>query len=227
MSMASDHLTEVDWPVGAGPAALLAEAGIDAIMVSSEADIDSVLSSRSPQIALLNSLGLGVPDVKNCLRRCLRINLPVLLLVPELRVRDLVDSEGVDDFLVSPFRAPELLARASRVIRKAGPAEDSDVVRAGDLVVNTTSYEVSLKGRRIDLRFKEYALLRFLAASPGRVFTREALLSKIWGYDYFGGTRTVDVHIRRLRSKIEDSEHSFIETIWAVGYRFREVGTSE
>ena len=97
MSMASEHLTEVDWPVGTGPAALLAEAGIDAIMVSSEADVDSVLSSHSPQIALLHSLGLGVPDVKNCLRRCVRIKLPVLLLVPELRVRDLVDSEGIDD----------------------------------------------------------------------------------------------------------------------------------
>ena len=85
---------------------------------------------------------------------------------------------------------------------------------------------MALKGRRIALRFKEYELLRLLATSPGRVFTRDALLRKIWGYDYFGGTRTVDVHIRRLRSKIEDAEHSFIETIWAVGYRFRDMSRS-
>ena len=83
-----------------------------------------------------------------------------------------------------------------------------------------------MKGRRIALRFKEYQLLRLLAANPGRVYSREALLSQIWGFDYFGGTRTVDVHIRRLRSKIEDADHSFIETIWNVGYRFIQVEPS-
>jgi len=224
--MASEHLPAADRSAGLRPVTLLAEAGIDAILVLSEADIDTVLSARTPQIALLDSSALGAPDVQSCLDRCSGIKLPVILLVPEPRVRDLVHNEGMADFLVTPFREPELVARAKRVLRKTGPPEDPAVVRAGDLIINATSYEVSLNGRRIDLRFKEYELLRFLAASPGRVFTREALLSKIWGYDYFGGTRTVDVHIRRLRSKIEDAEHSFIETIWAVGYRFRDVSRS-
>ena len=224
--MASEHLPEADRSPGLRPVTLLAEAGIDAILVLSEADIESLISARTPQIALLDSSALGAPDVKSCLDRCSAIKLPVILLVPEPRVRDLVHNEGMADFLVTPFREPELVARARRVLRNAEPPEDPAVVRAGDLVINATSYEVSLNGRRIDLRFKEYELLRFLAASPGRVFTREALLSKIWGYDYFGGTRTVDVHIRRLRSKIEDAEHSFIETIWAVGYRFRDVSRS-
>ena len=96
------------------------------------------------------------------------------------------------------------------------------MIRAGSLVINPSTYEVSLRGKRVNLRFKEYELLRLLATNPGRVYSREALLSSIWGYDYFGGTRTVDVHIRRLRSKIEDAEHPYIETIWNVGYRFRD-----
>jgi DNA-binding response OmpR family regulator len=220
--MASEHLPAAD-PAEPRPIALLAEAGIDAILVLSEADVDAVPSNRTPQIALLDCSALGAPDVKSCLDRFSRIKLPVILLVPESRVRDLVDGDSMADFLVTPFRDPELVARAKRAVRKAGPPEDADVVRVGDLVINATSYEVSVNGKRVDLRFKEYELLRLLASSPGRVFTREALLSKIWGYDYFGGTRTVDVHIRRLRSKIEDAEHSFIETIWAVGYRFRDV----
>ncbi len=81
---------------------------------------------------------------------------------------------------------------------------------------------MSLGERRIDLTFKEYELLRLMASHPGRVFTREALLNEVWGYHYFGGTRTVDVHIRRLRSKIEDSDHAFIETVWQVGYRLKD-----
>ncbi len=221
--MASGHLPAADRPAGPRPVTLLAEAGIDAILVLSEADIDSALSARTPHIALLDCSALGTRDVKICLDRCSQIKLPAILLVPEQGVRDIVPNDGMADFLVTPFREPELVARASFALRKTGPPEDPAVVRAGDLVINPTSYEVSLNGRRIDLRFKEYELLRLLAASPGRVFTREALLSKVWGYDYFGGTRTVDVHIRRLRSKIEDAEHSFIETIWAVGYRFRDV----
>jgi two-component system alkaline phosphatase synthesis response regulator PhoP len=103
------------------------------------------------------------------------------------------------------------------------PSEyDGSIIRVGDLQIDTSSYEVTIQGRRIGLRFKEYELLKLLAENPGRVFSRDALLNQIWGYEYFGGTRTVDVHIRRLRSKLEDVEHNFIETIWNVGYRFRE-----
>ena len=94
------------------------------------------------------------------------------------------------------------------------------MISLGDLVINQSRYEVTISDIRIMLTFKEYELLRLFASSPGTVFTREQLLSKIWGYDYFGGTRTVDVHIRRLRSKIEDANHTFIETVWNVGYRF-------
>jgi DNA-binding response OmpR family regulator len=96
------------------------------------------------------------------------------------------------------------------------------VLRCGALLIDLANYKVMLDGRPIELTFKEYELLRFLASNRDKVFTREALLNRVWGYDYFGGARTVDVHIRRLRSKIEDRGHAFIETIRNVGYRFHE-----
>ena len=129
---------------------------------------------------------------------------------------------GLADFALTTAPDAEVLARAELVIQKRATPEDGELIRVADLSINPATYEVAIGGRRVDLRFKEYELLRLLAANPGRVYSREALLSQLWGYDYFGGTRTVDVHIRRLRSKIEDSEHNFIETIWNVGYRFRD-----
>jgi two-component system alkaline phosphatase synthesis response regulator PhoP len=89
------------------------------------------------------------------------------------------------------------------------------------LVIYLARYEVRLGGRLVELTFREYKLLSFLAANRGQVFTREVLLNKVWGYDYFGGDRTVDVHIRRLRSKVEDANHTFIDTVRNIGYRFR------
>ena len=102
-----------------------------------------------------------------------------------------------------------------------GGADSRELIECGDLVLDLARCEVALNGRLVALTFKEYELLRFLASHPGRVYTRDALLSKVWGYDYFGGDRTVDVHIRRLRSKIEDASHTFIETVRNIGYRFR------
>ena len=93
-------------------------------------------------------------------------------------------------------------------------------MKVGDLQIDLERYEVSLEGKKVLLTYKEYQMLVLLASNPGKVYSRENLLSQVWGYDYFGGTRTVDVHVRRLRSKIENANHSFIETIWNVGYRF-------
>ena len=101
---------------------------------------------------------------------------------------------------------------------------DDGTITHGELSINPANYEVFIKGQRATLRFKEYELLLLLASNPGRVFDRGTILNQIWGYDYFGGTRTVDVHIRRLRSKIETSpDNPYIETIWNVGYRFRPI----
>jgi DNA-binding response OmpR family regulator len=204
-------------------AAVLQERGIEAIVVKSEGDLDLLMTDSLPHIVLLDISFIRKSEVEEIVEKCSRLKLPVLALVPRARIDEMDVAPEVDDFVVSPSNVNELVARASRVIRRTESPDDGDVIRVGELVINPANYEVSVKGRRVNLRFKEYELLRLLASSPGRVFTRESLLNHVWGYDYFGGTRTVDVHIRRLRSKIEDAEHSFIETIWNVGYRFRDV----
>lgn len=124
------------------------------------------------------------------------------------------------DVLVTPWRQGELSLRIKRLVQRRERPDQPGVIRAGDLVINPERYDVFLARKPVLLTFKEYELLKLLAANPGRVYSREALLEQVWGYKYFGGTRTVDVHVRRLRSKIEDATHTFIDTVWNVGYRF-------
>ena len=121
----------------------------------------------------------------------------------------------------SPPNADELVTRVKQVLWRNRTEQGDDIIRVGDLLINPSSYEVVLRGRRVNLRFKEYELLRLLATNPGRVYTRDALLSTIWGYDYFGGTRTVDVHIRRLRQRVErdDANPLLVLTVRGVGYK--------
>ena len=127
-----------------------------------------------------------------------------------------------DDFALWPASSAELLLRVRAILRRRANVDSEHILRCGDLLLDLANYKVTLDGRPVELTFKEYELLRFLASNRDKVFTREALLNRVWGYDYFGGARTVDVHIRRLRSKVEDRGHSFIETIRNVGYRFHE-----
>ncbi|MCH8161496.1 MAG: response regulator transcription factor, partial [Chloroflexi bacterium] len=126
---------------------------------------------------------------------------------------------SLDDFIVLPASHEEVAWRMQRALRQKTADQDSDQVRCGDLTIDQASYKVFLGNRTIDLTFKEYELLRFMALNQDKVCTREMLLSRVWGYDFYGGGRTVDVHIRRLRSKIEDRGHTFIETVRNVGYR--------
>jgi DNA-binding response OmpR family regulator len=129
-----------------------------------------------------------------------------------------VDS-AVDDLVVMPAGAAEFAKRIERAIFKKHGVDSENFVRCGALALDLSNYRVTVDGESIVLTFKEYELLRFLAMNAGRVHTREQLLNRVWGYDYFGGARTVDVHIRRIRSKIEIRGHSFIETVRNVGYR--------
>jgi len=127
----------------------------------------------------------------------------------------------LDDFVTFPALPEELAVRVRRVLSSRSAEEDPNLLRRGDLTIDHTSYKVFVGSRPVELTYKEYELLRFLALNEGKVCTREMLLNRVWGYDFYGGARTVDVHIRRLRSKIEDAHHDLIETVRNVGYRFR------
>lgn len=125
----------------------------------------------------------------------------------------------IDDFVLSPVDEGELRTRLSRLIFERTGQGDGHVIRHGGLAIDLERYKVTVDEEVVDLTYKEYELLRFLSSNPGKPFTREALLNQVWGYDYYGGSRTVDVHVRRIRSKIERGE-PYIETVRNVGYRF-------
>ena len=148
--------------------------------------------------------------------------LPVVALIP-VELLDKIDGQlDVDDFITSPCKARELVLRIKRLHQRAGKTNPSNLIKCDGLMINPATCEVTVEGRTVELTFKEYELLKLMAANRGRVYTREDLLNKVWGYDYYGGDRTVDVHIRRLRSKIEDSKNTFIETVRNIGYRFKK-----
>ena len=147
--------------------------------------------------------------------------LPTLLLVGggqlgELEHRD----ELFDDFFLSPFHPTELEARLRHLLATEVQVQRAELVEYGELVLNLETYQASISGRPLDMTYMEYELLKFLAQNPGKVFTREILLSRVWGYEYYGGARTVDVHVRRLRAKLGEEHAGLIQTVRSVGYRF-------
>ena len=150
-----------------------------------------------------------------------RRKMPIIAIMSLEALNSSSNYLGVDDFVILPFDSRELVARARRLIQKNTKSDET--IRRGELDIDLANCEVRVGGRIVGLTFKEYELLKFLAQDQGRVFTRETLLNKVWGYDYFGGDRTVDVHVRRLRSKIELSGQTFIETVRNIGYRFKKI----
>ena len=147
----------------------------------------------------------------------------MLWLVEESDLRYVAGNEHLlDEFLTMPYPTAELGARLA-LMRYRSAGETDDVVRRGPLALNPLSYQVRLDGRVLDLTFMEYELLKLLMGFPGRVYTREEILSLVWGYDYFGGMRTVDVHVRRVRAKLGQDHAWLIETVRGVGYRLAEV----
>ena len=146
---------------------------------------------------------------------------PVLVVVateqlPTLDVRE----DLFDDFCVLPLQPGELDARLRHLFHKTGRGTRPELVEYGDLALNLETYQAAIEGRPLDLTYMEYELLKFLASHPGKVFTRETLLSRVWGYEYYGGARTVDVHVRRLRAKLGEEHAGLIQTVRSVGYRF-------
>ena len=145
-----------------------------------------------------------------------------VVAIAEPRSFELVSEvAALSDFVSAPVDEAELRLRVSRLLASDNGGEDSGLLRRGGLEIDTERYKVTVQGDVVDLTYKEYELLRFLASNPGKPFTREALLNQVWGYDYYGGSRTVDVHVRRIRAKIERDE-PFVETVRNVGYRFTE-----
>jgi len=151
--------------------------------------------------------------------------LPLVLLINGRQLDDLADRDDLfDDFCLTPFHPRELDRRISHALFVSGAADSpGQLITHEDLVRNVDTYKAAINGEPLDLTHMEFELLKFLASSPGRVFTREVLLSRVWGYDYFGGARTVDVHIRRLRSKLGSDYAAMIQTVRSVGY---SLGTS-
>ncbi len=149
---------------------------------------------------------------------------PVLLVLPPACLQELELREDLfDDFVLATATAEEFEARLAHLFWRTGRGKKHDLIVYGPLALNLETYQAAIQGRPLDLTFMEYELLRFLAARPGKVFTREALLSRVWGYEYFGGARTVDVHVRRLRAKLGEEHVHLIETVRSVGYRFGTV----
>ena len=156
-------------------------------------------------------------------------DVPIIMLSAKGEVFDKVLGLelGADDYIIKPFDSKELVARVKAVLRRFQPSRTIPVsatagkcVEYPDLIINQTNYSVIYQGRTVDMPPKELELLYFLASSPNQVFTREQLLDHIWGYEYIGDTRTVDVHIKRLREKIKDNPHWSIATVWGIGYKF-------
>ena len=167
-----------------------------------------------------------LPHIRSLCRliRTTGVNVPVLLVVTEGGLAAITADWGVDDVVLHTAGPAELEARLRLAIGRMATDDDTDdlpdVIRNGDLTVDEASYTVKLRGRPLDLTYKEFELLKYLAQHPGRVFTRAQLLQEVWGYDYFGGTRTVDVHVRRLRAKLGTEHEQLIGTVRNVGYRF-------
>ncbi len=181
---------------------------------------DLVIESRAIHEADALVVELG-PQPMRRLRELKRIideiGLPVLVIADREHLALMDGTDGINDFVVMPLNPVELRLRLERF---GSGDQTSEVLRFKDLELNPLNYQAALAGMPMDLTYMEYELLRYLVENPVRVWSREQLLSRVWGYDYYGGARTVDVHIRRLRSKLGEERSSWITTVRSVGYRF-------
>lgn len=186
--------------------------------------VDGEIAARRPDLVLLEmDESLPASEMQAIVQKLKeKKRLPVIALLPGDRLGSLNGNLDIDDFIASPYDVRELMLRVNRALSRARNIDGGELVKCDGLSIDLAKCEVTLEGEIIELTFKEYELLKFLAGHRGRVYNREALLNQVWGYDYYGGDRTVDVHIRRLRSKIEDASHTFIETVRNIGYRFKE-----
>ena len=200
----------------------------DTMIVNDGESVMGAYESFAPNLILLDLMLPGIDGYQVCREVRSKYSVPIIMLSAKGEVFDKVLGLelGADDYIEKPFDSKELVARAKAVLRRYKPvvvekeAPKVKCVEYKDLTINLTNYSVVYMGRSIDMPPKELELLYFLASSPNHVFTREQLLDQIWGYEYVGDTRTVDVHIKRLREKIKDHAEWKLSTIWGIGYKF-------
>lgn len=199
--------------------------GFTAITAANGNEALSKFKAETPSIVILDIMMPGMDGWQVC-REIRRVsNIPIIMLTAKGETFDKVLGLelGADDYMVKPFETKELIARVKAVLRRSESKETSaekEIVFPG-LMVNLTNYELKINGEIAEIPPKELELLYFLASNPNRVFTREQLLEEVWGFDYFGDSRTVDVHIKRLREKLEGVDGSWqLKTVWGVGYKF-------
>ncbi len=198
------------------------------IVGDGESALDAV-KTYQPNLILLDLMLPGIDGYQVCREVRQKSQVPIIMLSAKGEIFDKVLGLelGADDYMEKPFDSKELVARVKAVLRRSRPAGTGEsapaekIVEYQDLTINLTNYSVIYMGKAVDMPPKELELLYFLAASPNHVYTREQLLDQIWGYEYIGDTRTVDVHIKRIREKINDHANWEIATIWGIGYKFK------
>lgn len=201
----------------------------DTKTVNDGEDALAAFEQYNPNLILLDLMLPGIDGYQVCREIRAKSNVPIIMLSAKGEIFDKVLGLelGADDYIMKPFDSKELVARVKAVLRRftqqskqeSAPVEVKSV-QYPDLTVNLTNYSVIYQGRSLEMPPKELELLFFLASSPNQVFTREQLLDHIWGYEYIGDTRTVDVHVKRLREKIKDHPAWSISTVWGIGYKF-------
>lgn len=200
--------------------------------ISSSDGIDAVEKFRSygPSLILLDVMMPGKDGYQVCQEIRKESNVPIIMVTAKTEDRDKIMGldMGADDYIVKPFSPGEVMARVRAIMRRVEIAEGSsgEILRKYNLFVNISEYKTTVNGQVVNLTKKETEILWLLASNPSRVYSRDVLLDKIWGYDYLGDVRTVDTHIKRLRAKLEGYSHEAwdIKTIWGVGYKFEQTG---
>lgn len=194
---------------------------------SDSAAFFTALQEEKPTLILLDIMlpgedGLSV--LKKIRSSASTTSLPVMMITAKSAEYDKVTGLdlGADDYIAKPFDAKELIARIKAVLRRSTPSEPERTISLPGLTVSLENYAVTLDGRQLEMPPKEIELLYFLASHPGKVFTREQLLEQVWGFDFFGDSRTVDVHVKRIREKLGDNHEWELRTVWGVGYKFEQ-----
>jgi len=205
----------------------IAKEGFEASIANDGETALKMFDSISPDLILLDIMLPGLDGWQVCRELRKKSSVPIIMLTAKGEVFDKVLGLelGADDYVVKPFETKEVVARINAVLRRSGRnngrQDDNKEVSYENLTINLTNYELRVKGQQVDTPPKEMELIYHLASNPNRVFTRDQLLDEVWGFDYYGDSRTVDVHVKRLREKLEGvSDKWTLKTVWGVGYKF-------